>query len=367
MTEARRLHSLDARLRSVWRRDQVLHRTAGLLTFCRWALLLFLVGVAIDGSVGVPTAGRAVFTVTLLAVALYKAWQSGWRHLRAFDPSRTALRVEKHHGGLESLLVTAVELSASEAVPGTSEAMCEKTCRSAEAAAESLRPEETVSYAGLRRFALLALVPALIVGGFAIANGPFWAAGFLRLFAPWLAVEYPTRTHIELDGGDRIVKEGESLRLVARLSGEIPSRADFILRTGEGKPRRRAVAVANGVCEFAAETVFRSFDYRIAAGDALSAWRSVRVIAAPRIERAEIRLEFPKYTRRPAETVEALTLTVPEGTEIQWDALPRSAGRRGGVSTGRSFGGTARHRPGRSLCDDGAGGRRVPRLQFRMG
>ena len=32
----------------------------------------------------------------------------------------------------------------------------------------------------------------------------------------------------------------------------------------------------------------------------------------------QLNLEFPEYTRRPAETVEALTLTVPEGTKIIW-------------------------------------------------
>ncbi|NIP94117.1 MAG: hypothetical protein GWO24_11955, partial [Akkermansiaceae bacterium] len=35
-------------------------------------------------------------------------------------------------------------------------------------------------------------------------------------------------------------------------------------------------------------------------------------------ERAEVGLEFPEYTRRPSETVEALTLTVPEGTGVRW-------------------------------------------------
>ena len=318
MTELRQHKLLHARLRSVWWRDQVLHRTAGLLAFCRWALLLFLIGMGVDWLVGLPAAGRVVIPVMLVAVALYKAWQSGWRKLRAFDPSRTALQVEEYHGGLESLLVTAVQFGEFGAVPGTSEAMRERTCSNAEEAAEPLRPEETVSYKALRRFALFALIPVLIIGVFAIVNGPFLAAGFGRIFAPWLAIEYPTRTRIELEDGDRIVKEGDSFRLVARLSGEVPDSAQLVLRTGKGKPRQRTLAVAGGVCEYEAETVFRSFDFRVSAGDARSAWHTVRVISSPRIERAEVRLEFPEYTRRPSETVEALTVTVPEGTKIEW-------------------------------------------------
>ena len=51
----------------------------------------------------------------------------------------------------------------------------------------------------------------------------------------------------------------------------------------------------------------------------------MRVISSPRIERVEVSLEFPEYTRRPAETLEELTLTVPEGTRIKWKlALDRA-------------------------------------------
>ncbi|MCP5069764.1 MAG: hypothetical protein GY946_24615, partial [bacterium] len=172
---------------------------------------------------------------------------------------------------------------------------------------------------------MLALIPVVIIGAGAIVDGPFLAAGFGRIFTPWLAIAYPTRTQIELEQGDRIVKEGVSLRLVARIGGEVPDRAELILRTGQGKPRERKLAIVNGLCEYKAEAVFRSFDYRISAGDAETAWHTVRVISAPRIERAEVTLEFPEYTRRAAETVEALTLTVPEGTTIQWKlALDRA-------------------------------------------
>ncbi|NIP94118.1 MAG: hypothetical protein GWO24_11960, partial [Akkermansiaceae bacterium] len=263
MTEFRQSQSLDAHLRSVWRREQVLHRTGGLLAFCRWALLLFLIGMLVDWVVGLPPGGRVAILVTLVVVALLKAWQSGWRHLRKFDPARTALWVEKRHGGLESLLVTAVQFGDPGSVSSGSEALREKTRRLAEETAGPLRPEEAVSYRGLRRLVGFALIPVLMMVAFAIFNGPVLFAGFGRIFAPWLAIDYPTRTRIELNQGDRIVKEGESLRLAAGISGEVPDRARIILRTGQGKPRERSLPIADGMCEYEAETVFRSFDYRI--------------------------------------------------------------------------------------------------------
>ena len=36
------------------------------------------------------------------------------------------------------------------------------------------------------------------------------------------------------------------------------------------------------------------------------------------MERAAVELVYPAYTERPPETVDALTLTVPEGTELAW-------------------------------------------------
>lgn len=325
MTDSHSNKVLAARLKAVWRRQQVLHRTAGLLALCRWGLVVFLIGMAADWLLGLPGAGRFVILGALLGIALHRAWRAGWGQLRWFDASRAALQVEKHHGGLESLLVTAVQLAKPGSAAGASEAMREKTCRAAEEAAGSLHPEQTVSYSGLRRPGLLALVPLLVLAVLAIVNGPFLAAGFGRIFTPWLAFEYPTRTQLMIEGGDRIVKEGEGLRLLASLSGEVPDKATLILRTGKGEPRERSLPVTDRACEYSIEAVFRSFDYRISAGDAISAWHSVRVISSPRIERAELSLEFPEYTQRPAETVDALTMTVPEGTRIKWKlALDRA-------------------------------------------
>lgn len=327
MSEPNQRKILDARLMEVWRRDQKLHRTTGLLTFFRWAMLLFLVGMAVDWLLDLPAAARVLALVLILVVAILKAWQHGWRNLRKYDATHTALQVETKHGGMESLLVTAVQFRDSGSASNGSETLREKTCRLAEEAAEPLRAKDAVSFKGFRRFILLALIPVLIIGGLAVYNGPFVAAGFGRIFTPWLAIEYPTRTLIEINEGDRIVKEGQGLRLVAKISGEVPDRAEIILRTGKGKPRERKLAVADGVCEYEAETVFRSFEYRIVAGDAESDWHTVQVISAPRIERTEVTLEFPDYTRRPIESVEALTLTVPEGTKIHWRlTLDRAVG-----------------------------------------
>ena len=310
---------LKSCLHSVHRREQRLSLTMGLLLLCNWLAILFLVVFAIDWLIRLPMFVRMIILVPLLVFPLVKAWRSGWRFFNfCFSSPRTALKVEDHYQNYESLLVSGMELSAPGAVSGTSAGMAAFTVERANEAADQVDAEEVVPYKriGVPGFLVCAMLASLCV--FAILDFPLFKTAATRLFAPWVAIDYPTRTQIEVVDGEWIVKEGEGVSLVANILGEIPDNAKIILRTGKGKPRERTLAISGGVCEYEAQTVFRSFDFSISAGDARSPWQTVRVVSAPRIERAEVTLEFPEYTQRPTETVDALTLTVPEGTTIKW-------------------------------------------------
>jgi hypothetical protein len=317
---------LKSRLRKVHRREQGLNLTMGLLLLCNWIALLFLVVFAIDWLIRLPALVRMIVLVPLVVFPIVVAWRSGWRFFKPwFSFPRTALKVEGHYQNFESLLVSGVQLSGAKAVSGTSTAMVARTVERANEAANEVDVGEVVPFNRTGVPGLLACGLLVALAAFAAFDFPLFKTAATRLFTPWVVVEYPTRTLIEVEDGERIVKEGEGLRLVAKISGEIPDSAKIILRTGKGKPRERTLAITGGVCEYEAQTVFRSFDFRISAGDARSPWQTVRVISAPRIERAEVTLEFPEYTQRPVETVEALTLTVPEGTTIKWKlSLDRS-------------------------------------------
>ena len=318
MTENRQKENLSSYVRAVWRRGQTLHATAGALGLCRWIIPLFLAVMAIDWLTDLPAAPRVVCLAGLLSVSVYKAWRCGWLNVRAFNATHTALRIEEHLGGLESLLVTAVQFRGSELFPGTSESMRDMTCHRAEEAVVPLRSADAVDYQSLRRPATAAIILALIIGVFAIVDGPMLAAGAGRIFAPWLDIRYPTRTQLEVVDGDMIVKAGGRVKIRARVSGVIPKRARLALRTGTDKSRVHELDITDGDCVYTIESAFRGFEYRILAGDARSRWHSVQVIAPPRIEHAEVTLKFEDYTKRPIKTVEALTLTVPEKTTINW-------------------------------------------------
>jgi len=318
VTENRQKKNLFSYIKAVWRRAQTLHVTAGMLALCRWIIPLFLAVMAIDWLMDLPAAPRVAGLAVLLSVSVYKAWRCGWLNVRAFNATHIALRIEEHVGGFESLLVSAVQLRSSELSPGTSESLRDMACDRAEQAVAPLRPTDAVDYQSLRRPAAIAIILALIIGVFAFVNGPILAVGATRIFAPWMAVRYPTSTRIDMVSGDMTVREGGGVRILASVSGVVPSHAKLALRTGTGKSREHELEITDDRCEYVIASAFRGFEYRIIAGDARSEWYSVQVIASPRIQSAAVSLKYPPYTQRPTKTVEALTLTVPEGTDITW-------------------------------------------------
>jgi len=317
-TERIRLDQLDSRIRAVWRRKQTVHLIAGLLAFCRWAIPLFLVGVAIDWMVYMPAPVRVGILAVLLVVPFYRAWRCGWRQLRAFDATRTALQVEAHHGDLESLLISAVQLRDDAASGGGSAVLCDLICRQAEEAASGLRPEEVAPYHAPRRPAIVAILLTGLVSAFAVADGPFFTAAVMRIFTPWVSIAYPTDTQITLNQTHVIVKEGDAARIEASLGGVVPDKAVIYVRTGEARAREIDMEVAEGRCVYTIASASRDFTYRVKAGDDRTGWHAVRVIPAPRVERVKVGLTFPPYLGRAPESIEALTLTVPEGTSVNW-------------------------------------------------
>ena len=143
--------SLNQCLRAVWHRTQRKHFVGGLLAFARWFVPLFFVAIIIDRFTYLPGWVRAIAALVLIAAASRTAWRQGWSRLRGFDATRTAREIEHSRGGMDSLLVTAVQFQQSGAAPGTSAAMWEFTQRKAETAAEKIPPQEVVTLRDLKQ------------------------------------------------------------------------------------------------------------------------------------------------------------------------------------------------------------------------
>jgi hypothetical protein len=313
-----RLDRLDAQMRRVWLRRQVLHLSAGLLAFVRWAVPIFLLCVLIDWLTYAPAWSRALMLFAIVGVSLQRAWRCGCRDLRPFDAVRTALHLESRHGDLKSLLVSAIQLRDQAGGPAASSALSRHTCEQAEQAAAHLSAKDAVPMSPLYRPTMLMSGCVGAMALFVILNGPFLAAGVTRIFTPWIDAEYPTNTQIVLDDSELIVREGDTAAITAKLEGVVPDSAVIFVRTGEGRARGIDLAVRDRVATYEIASASRDFTYRIKAGDDRTDWQRVRVVPAPRIDEVAVQVNYPDYLSREAELIDALTLTVPEGSTVHW-------------------------------------------------
>jgi len=309
-----KLEQLDSRIKSVWLRSQILHFSVGLLTFFRWSIPLFLLGVFIDWMTYMPSVGRMVMVIVLLLLSVYKAWRAGWCNLRSFNARHTALQIESSHGDLNSVLISALQFRES----GDSNSLYNHTFSKAEEAAGGIQPEKTVPYNPLRKPGGIALALCGVIAVMTIMNSSFIGAGALRIFCPWVAIEYPTDTQIKLEKEELVIKEGESAIIQANLEGIIPEDAVILIRTGKGSAREIDLKVSDSKCEYAIASASRDFTYRIKAGDDRTDWHKVSVIPSPRVENVKVEISYPSYQSRKNISVEALNLTVPEGSELTW-------------------------------------------------
>ncbi|MEM6507180.1 MAG: hypothetical protein AAF711_17210, partial [Planctomycetota bacterium] len=272
----------------------------------------------IDWLTYMPILGRVVMLLMLLAVSLQRAWSCGWKHVRPFDAVRTALKLEARHGELRSLLVSAIQLRNGSNSGGGSSALRDHTCKLAEEAASSINTNEAMPFQPLQKPGMIALMSVGVIVVFAVVNGPFLGAGMARIFAPWVDVEYPTNTQIILLEHELVVKEGDSAVIEVLIEGVIPDKATISVKTAEGRARDIELDVIKDRCAYTITSASRNFTYRIKAGDDRTPWQKVRVVPAPRLDMVAVELDYPDYLQRDNETIEALTLTVPEGTGLTW-------------------------------------------------
>ena len=151
----------------------------------------------------------------------------GWRRLRMFNAERAALQLESQLGGLESLLVTAIQFRDHPQAAGSTD-LRNHTCELAEKVAADLQPREAAPYTPLQRPAIFATVLLGVIAVFAVVNGPFLAAGFARIFTLWTTIEYPTNTQIALALDGLVVKEGDRAEITANLTGRDSRPGDYL-------------------------------------------------------------------------------------------------------------------------------------------
>jgi len=175
-----------------------------------------------------------------------------------------------------------------------------------------------------RDVVLRGAVAGALAAALALAIVSAWNASFLwvlacRMLNPASELAYPTRTTIEVLGGDRLVRWSEPVTLEARAHGDIPSVGRvFVRMRGAGWESAPVAATGEARFQLALPRVTEDVEYYFRLGDAKSRRHQVSVARPPRIVEGRVELRYPPYTRLKSQVVDTLNLKAPEGTTLSW-------------------------------------------------
>ena len=316
--------TVEQKLRLAWKRERRFHATRGICHLLLWTGALILVDFLVDWLFLLPGYGRTallVINIGTLALVFYRSW---WRHLRAYDPVRIALQVERRHPDLRSLLVSYVQFGGDAVAAAHPDYMSlqlvQATRRLAVIATEPIDFREIINWREVTRVSVFSACVVLFCGALSLNWPEFFSTLFYRLLNPSADAAYPTRTRLEQVTGSVTVPQGSPLALEARASGLVPASGTLLIRPQEGEWERIAMPqTEGGLYAYRFGQVLRPFTYRVRIGDVTSENYEVRVIPAPRVLATRVRLKYPAYTRLPDKEVDTLHLEVPEGTQVLVD------------------------------------------------
>jgi hypothetical protein len=156
---------------------------------------------------------------------------------------------------------------------------------------------------------------------------PVWLE---RLFNPFSATQYPTKTMVRVDLGDLTVPRGEDVELRARAEGIIPAGGSIWLQRG-GRWIEQPVIGSGRDFLFVHKAVVESFTYSWRLGDGRSPDYRVTVIIPPQVRAIQARYEYPAYTRRAPETASGGNLEGLPGTHVTLSILTNKPVTKGAL------------------------------------
>lgn len=313
--------SVNDRLRHAWHRERRAAHLRGACTLALWVVALAILDFLLDWLFLIPGYARiALLAINAFALAAvsYRSW---WRVLQGYDPVRMALRIERLHPELESILVSYVQLQdLSPGDPHVSPRLVDALKRRAIEVTAPVRFDDIVNFREIRRILLFSAVVLIFFTATCVNWSEFFSVLAHRMFHPSTEQRYPTRTRIEAMTKDLVVRQGENVTIAFRTQGQKPARGTLQAKS-EGQRWEDFALLPGKDASFTYEfpEAFRTFLYRARLGDAISETYRVQVIPPPQILSVLLTLEYPKSVGLEARTVDTMNLEVPEGTHIEWE------------------------------------------------
>ncbi|HXG89973.1 MAG TPA: hypothetical protein VNJ02_16720 [Vicinamibacterales bacterium] len=254
-----------------------------------------------------------ITAAVVLIVAVFAIARALWPCRHAPKEPQIARFIEERTGGLDDVVVTAVDYAARpEASARMREALAADAARALAAIdLDLLIPKKSRRLAAVTAgVATIAL--AVSIGLFApkVSRGANVAGAYL----------FPQRLTLEVTPGTGKLRAGQPLAITARVAGlageVIPT---LTLKIGdETRTVRMVTTEVAGTFAVAIERVDESFAYRVDAAAARSDDYRITVIKPPRVERIDLRYEFPRgLGLAPRTDQDSGDIYGPAGTRVQ--------------------------------------------------
>jgi hypothetical protein len=301
------LRAILAEVRARWQRQALLRAwTLGAATAAAM-LLVGVLAVWLVAPEGIPVvfaaSTAAAMAVAALVFALLPTRQPpGDRQIARF--------IEERAGGLDEVLVTAVDKS--ESVPGP---VTELLIADAIRAARSVESSRIITPDALRRAAI----------GAAAGSAAFVASMWVYAPSAGRALDvagsylFPSRYAIEVVPGSVKVREGQPVTVVARIPG-IDGGLVPMLTVGRGDAARSTRMLPGAADEFTftLNNITVSFPYSVTAGAASSGEFSVDVIRPVKVTRIDLAYDYPDGVGlAPHTEADGGDIFAPAGTKVR--------------------------------------------------
>ncbi len=260
-----------------------------------------------------PTGGAFVLLVALGALVATSALVVALRAARVSSTDlRLARLVEERFGGLDDVVVTAVDYAArADHAPVMANRLAASAMRAVSAGgADRVVAQADLTYAG--RTALGAAVALALAVAFFV--GP--AADAARVVAAHVV---PSQFQIRVEPGNVRIRAGGSVTIVARvLGGAAPLTPSFVAGEGPDAAPVPMTPAGEGAFAMTLADVSASFTYRVRAGGLRSGDFTVTVVRPPAVERIDLDYAFPPALRlAPRREDDGGDIYAPEGTTVR--------------------------------------------------
>ena len=245
--------------------------------------------------------------------------------VRSFTMTGIARMIESRHPEMHERISSALELLTSKDRPELrgSDVLIAALASEASLHADALLVRREVTMRSARPF-VFALAVGLVAMLILFLAWPGQTGQLLaRALAPGANLPNIHAQDLQVSPGDATIAQGQRLEVAVGIKDARVQSAQLLIYQAQGSPT--AVAMTSAGAEngcprwsFTCPPAEGDFRYRIHAGDALSSYFSVRVVAPPALQQISVRYEYPQYTRLlPHTETSATDIKAVAGTKVQ--------------------------------------------------